>query len=66
MQAFEELKKKIKDIETQSLAMDGCSPSFSVNDILSIIDSVGKVGTYDTDFPCNGCVRREKDYYEPE
>lgn len=24
------------------------------------------IGTYDTDFPCNGCVRREKDYYEPE
>lgn len=24
------------------------------------------VGTYDTDFPCCGCVRREKDYYEPE
>ena len=23
-------------------------------------------GTYDTDFPCSGCVRREKDYYEPE
>lgn len=51
MQAFEELKKKIRDIETQSLAMDGCSPSFSVNDILSIIDSVGKdidVTTTDT------------------
>ena len=51
MQAFEELKKKIKDIETQSLAMDGCSPSFSVSDILSIIDSVGKdidVTTTDT------------------
>ena len=24
------------------------------------------VGTYDTDFPCCSCVRREKDYYEPE
>lgn len=48
---FEELKKKIRDIETQSLAMDGCSPSFSVSDILSIIDSVGKdidITTIDT------------------
>jgi hypothetical protein len=24
------------------------------------------VGTYDTDFPCCSCIRREKDYYEPE
>lgn len=24
------------------------------------------VGTYDTDLPCCSCVRREKDYYEPE
>lgn len=22
------------------------------------------VGTYDTDFPCSRCIRREKDYYE--
>lgn len=24
------------------------------------------VGTYDTDFPCRNCVRKEKDYYDPE
>lgn len=24
------------------------------------------VGTYDIDFPCSGCIRREKDYYEQE
>lgn len=24
------------------------------------------VGTYDTDFPCSACIRREKDYYEQE
>lgn len=24
------------------------------------------VNTYDTDFPCCSCMRREKDYYEPE
>lgn len=39
---FDELKKKIRDIETQSLAMDGVSPTFSVTDILSIIESVEK------------------------
>ena len=29
-------------------------------------DGCRHIGTYDTDFPCSGCVRREKDYYEPE
>ena len=29
-------------------------------------DGCRHVGTYDTNFPCNGCVRREKDYYDPE
>ena len=29
-------------------------------------DGCKHIGTYDTNFPCNGCVRREKDYYEPE
>lgn len=24
------------------------------------------VGTYDTDFPCRNCLRKERDYYEPE
>lgn len=24
------------------------------------------VGTYDTDFPCRNCIRREKDYYAQE
>ena len=24
------------------------------------------VGCYDTDFPCANCVRKDKDYYEPE
>lgn len=27
-------------------------------------DGCRHVGTYDTDFPCSGCIRREKDYYE--
>ena len=29
-------------------------------------DGCRHVGTYDTDFPCSGCIRREKDYYEQE
>ena len=29
-------------------------------------DGCKHIGTYDTNFPCNGCVRREKDYYDPE
>lgn len=29
-------------------------------------DGCRYVGTYDTDFPCSGCIRREKDYYEQE
>lgn len=29
-------------------------------------DGCRHVGTYDTDFPCCSCIRREKDYYEPE
>lgn len=29
-------------------------------------DGCRHVGTYDTNFPCNRCVRREKDYYDPE
>lgn len=29
-------------------------------------DGCSHVGIYDTDFPCNVCVRRAKDYYEQE
>ena len=29
-------------------------------------DGCRYVGTYDTDFPCSGCIRREKDYYDQE
>lgn len=62
--------------------MDGKMKGFDLNDwkwhianVLSALpsaqpvltcDGCRHVGTYDTDFPCNGCVRREKDYYDPE
>lgn len=29
-------------------------------------DGCRYVGTYDTDFPCSKCIRREKDYYVQE
>lgn len=29
-------------------------------------DGCRYVGTYDTDFPCSRCIRREKDYYAQE
>lgn len=40
MSILEELKKKLSDIEIQNLAMEGCSPTFTVSDIMDLIDSV--------------------------
>ena len=53
-------------------------PRWSDNDVVNFLksrpsaqpvitcDGCRFVGTYETDFPCRSCVRREKDYYEPE
>lgn len=38
----------------------------SVWPLVLTCDGCRHVGTYDTDFPCSGCIRREKDYYEQE
>ena len=38
----------------------------SVEPLVLTCDGCRHVGTYDTDFPCSGCIRREKDYYEQE
>lgn len=38
----------------------------SVQSLVLTCDGCRHVGTYDTDFPCSGCIRREKDYYEQE
>lgn len=46
----EEYIKQLPAAEPLVLTCDGCR----------------HVGTYDTDFPCSGCIRREKDYYEQE
>lgn len=53
-------------------------PTLSANVVLDMIgelpsaqpvltcDGCMHVGIFDTDFPCNVCVRRAKDYYESE
>ena len=41
---------ELPSAQPQSITCDGCK----------------HVGTYDTDFPCSSCIRREKDYYEPD
>ena len=46
----EKMINKIPSAQPPVLTCDGCR----------------HVGTYDTDFPCSGCIRREKDYYESE
>lgn len=38
----------------------------SAKPLVLTCDGCRHVGTYDTDFPCSGCIRREKDYYEQE
>lgn len=45
-----EMLKDLPSAQPMVLTCDGCR----------------HVGTYDTDFPCSGCIRREKDYYEQE
>ena len=38
----------------------------SAQPLVLTCDGCRHVGTYDTDFPCSWCIRREKDYYEQE
>lgn len=38
----------------------------SAEPLVLTCDGCRHVGTYDTDFPCSRCIRREKDYYEQE
>jgi hypothetical protein len=38
----------------------------SAQPLVLTCDGCRHVGTYDTDFPCSGCIRKEKDYYEQE
>lgn len=57
---------------------DGTVKVFSGREVADILNSMPSaqpvitcdgckfVGTYDTDFPCRNCIRREKDYYAKE
>ena len=53
---FESGKKVIEHLEQMP----------SAQPLVLTCDGCRHVGTYDTDFPCSGCIRREKDYYEQE
>ena len=76
MNVLEELKKKIADIETQSLAMEGCRPTFTVSDIMDLIDSVEqhwipcseRLPDKTDDYLCsyNGCAVVDICEYDPD
>ena len=51
--------------EAINLAIEALS-SEAAQPLVLTCDGCRHVGTYDTDFPCSGCIRREKDYYEQE
>ena len=40
--------------------------SYRMGRIENACEGCKHVGTHDIDYPCNVCVRREKDYYESE
>ena len=52
-------------MDTKSI-IDLLSDLPSAQQLTLTCDGCRHVGTYDTDFPCSGCIRREKDYYEQE
>ena len=45
MTTIELIKKKLDEIETAALAVDGCSPTFTVKDIKELLDSIENIGT---------------------
>lgn len=45
---------------------DMVSKLSSAQPLVLTCDGCKYVGTYDTDFPCSRCIRREKDYYVQE
>lgn len=48
------------------MAQDAINNLSSAQPKVPTCDGCRNVGTYDTDFPCSVCIRREKDYYEQE
>ena len=54
------------DLISVADAMDAIRDLPSAEPLVLTCDGCRHVGTYDTDFPCSRCIRREKDYYEQE
>ena len=50
LKTAKKLMMQVPSTQPMALTCDGCR----------------NVGTYDTDFPCSVCIRREKDYYQQE
>ncbi len=57
---FEMMKKYAEFVRGKIDALPSAQPP------VLTCDGCRHVGTYDTDFPCSVCIRREKDYYEQE
>lgn len=51
---------------TKALLMQSVKQMDAAQPTVITCDGCRHVGTYDTDFPCSVCIRREKDYYVPE
>ena len=47
-------------------ALQDTPTKYTKQPLVLTCDGCRHVGTYDTDFPCSGCIRKEKDYYEQE
>lgn len=63
----EDVKWQIQEwIAELNEAIDVLDSIPSAEPLVLTCDGCRHVGTYDTDFPCAGCIRREKDYYEQE
>ena len=73
---IEEIRQGVQmmdDIRRASIIMNGmylCEEAVrnqpSAQPLVLTCDGCRHFGTYDTDFPCSGCIRREKDCYEQE
>lgn len=49
-----------------ALAMEYVKQLPPAQPLILTCDGCRFVGTYDTEFPCSRCIRREKDYYDQE
>lgn len=58
--------KSTIDFESGKKVIEHLKDMPSAQQRLITCDGCKYVGTYDTDFPCSSCIRREKDYYAPE